>query len=235
MRLGVNIDHVATLREARKENEPVLVDAALEALNGGADGITIHLREDRRHIQDRDVPDIRKISPYLNLEIACTDEMIGIATQHKPDAVCFVPEKREELTTEGGLNVIRNTDTLRSAIATLNAQSIRVSLFVDPNPDQISAAAELGASIIEIHTGNYANARSEDSLNSELNLIKESVKHGNNLGLEVHAGHGLRYSNVEPIKNIPGIVEFNIGHSIISRSIFCGIRDAVREMKVCIQ
>jgi pyridoxine 5-phosphate synthase len=230
MLLGVNVDHVATLRQARMEDEPDLVTAVKEALDGGAEGITIHLREDRRHIQDKDVIDIRGIAPRLNLEMAATAEMVEIACNIKPNYCCLVPEKREELTTEGGLNVLDNIDWLKKCIKSIRANGIEVSIFIDANEAQIKASKEVGADYIEIHTGAYALAQGAEQ-KQELDKIKKATKLALALGLKVNAGHGLKYYNVLPISEIPGIEELNIGHSIISRAIFTGLKVAVQEMK----
>jgi pyridoxine 5-phosphate synthase len=230
MKLGINIDHIATLRQARGEEEPSLIEAAKETLAAGADGITIHLREDRRHIQDQDVIDIRKIAPRLNLEMAATPEIIEIACKIKPEFCCIVPEKRKELTTEGGLDVIGNKENLAKAIKTLNKANIEVSIFIDPDLPQISATAEIGAQYIEIHTGCYANAKNQESVDIELKKIIKATEHAVNIGLKVNAGHGLKYHNTKPIVKIPNIEELNIGHSIISRAVFIGLKNAVKEM-----
>lgn len=232
-RLGVNIDHVATLRQQRKEGFPDLCEAAKTALRSGAQGITIHLREDRRHIQDVDVFNIRKLTPYLNLEIAATEEMVTIALKAQPDACCLVPEKREELTTEGGLNVIDQTSKLTPLIAKLKAANIAVSLFVDPNLDQIKAAHKVGADIVEIHTGRYAQV-SGIQRDTELYSIIQSADAAAALGLRVHAGHGLDLSNIQDIVAIPAIEELNIGFSIISRALFVGLESAVQEVRALI-
>jgi pyridoxine 5-phosphate synthase len=228
--LGVNIDHVATLREARKEGDPSILSATKEVIEGGADGITIHLREDRRHIQDDDVHLLRKSVSRLNLEMATTQEMIDIACHVKPDFVCLVPEKREELTTEGGLNVIAQSKRLMPAIEQLKKANIEVSIFIDPDKEQISAAHNLGADYIEIHTGKYANV-SQEWVESEFNLIEQNAIFAHDLGLKVNAGHGLNYSNVRRIAKIDAILELNIGHSIVCRSLFTGLKQAVKEMK----
>ncbi len=233
MKLGVNIDHIATLRQARKEGEPDVLQATLEALEGGADGITIHLREDRRHIQDEDVFLIRRHVPRLNLEMAATDEMVAIALKAKPDFCCLVPEKRNELTTEGGLDVIRHSDTLSSVIVSLQKARIRVSLFIDPNPIQIQAAARAKADYIEIHTGAYAHPHCQNPI-EECKKIKDTAQLAHSLGLKVNAGHGLKYHNVTSIAKISFIEELNIGHSIVSRAMFIGLRSAVNEMKTLI-
>ena len=229
--LGVNIDHVATVRQARQTNEPDPVWAAAMAQLGGADCITIHLREDRRHIQDRDLRILREtVSVKLNLECAVIPEMLEIACETRPDQVCLVPERREEVTTEGGLDVLGNLENVEKAVQQLRTAGIRVSLFIDPAADQINAAVNAGAHAIEIHTGSYANESGENR-DKELSKIALATVHGTKAELEVHAGHGLTYSNVIPIASIAGITELNIGHSIVARSIFVGLQNAVREMK----
>ena len=230
-RLGVNIDHVATVRQARGGVEPDPVAAAAIAELAGADGITIHLREDRRHIQDRDLHLLRKtIKTRLNLEMAATEEMVNIAREIMPDMCTLVPEKRLELTTEGGLDVRYNMDVLRSAVERLRSAGIPVSLFIDADPDQIKAADKVGADYIEIHTGLFADAPDWKSGESELLRIESGVKLALKLGLGVNAGHGLNYSNIKRITAIRGIEEYNIGHSIISRAVFVGLERAVRDM-----
>lgn len=230
-KLGVNIDHLATLRQARKEGIPDLAAAVLEAEAGGADGITMHLREDRRHIQDRDLPLVRKACDLpINMEMALHPEIISIALKFRPEKVCMVPEKRQELTTEGGLNVIRKTSLLQRTIPKFHQKKIQVSLFIDPAPDQIKRAAELGADAIEIHTGTYANTKGQ-SQKRELQRIQHSTKMAKQWGLKVHAGHGLNYQNGEAIARIQEIEELNIGFSIIARSVFVGLKRAVLEMK----
>jgi pyridoxine 5-phosphate synthase len=230
IRLGINVDHVATLRQARLADAPDPVEAALLAEKAGADGITVHLREDRRHIQDRDVALLRqKVRTKLNLEMAVTDEMVRKAQEIVPDDACFVPERREELTTEGGLDVVAHRERIRDAIERLRAKGIRVSLFVDPEADQIEASHEAGADGVEIHTGQYCNSRIDRALELRDILLAASLAQG--LGLEVHAGHGLDYENVGPIAAIPEIVELNIGHSIVARAVTVGMEQAVREMK----
>ena len=227
--LGVNIDHVATLRNARGTHYPEPVHAGLVAEQSGADSITVHLREDRRHIKDRDVEILAKtLTTKLNLELAVTDEMINIGCQIKPHFVCLVPEKREEITTEGGLDVIANLANVTNAVKKLQDHGIRVSLFIDADPKQLDAAKQTGAEMIEIHTGAYAD---EENTEEQLSTIIKAVDHGVELGLQVNAGHGLHYHNVKPIAEIPGIVELNIGHAIIARSVFSGLSDAVSEMK----
>ncbi|PCJ44285.1 MAG: pyridoxine 5'-phosphate synthase [Moraxellaceae bacterium] len=230
--LGVNVDHVATLRQARGTRYPDPVQAALDAEEAGADGITVHLREDRRHIQERDVRLIKQtMNTRLNLEMAVLDEMIEFACDIKPDYCCLVPEKREELTTEGGLDVVGQFDRVKSACDVLAGYNIQVSLFIDPEKSQIKAAADAGAPIVEIHTGCYADAETPEVIKEEYERIASAVAYGQTLGLVVNAGHGLHYQNVEPIAAIPGVNELNIGHSIIGRAVFTGLKDAVREMK----
>ncbi|GIX26552.1 pyridoxine 5'-phosphate synthase [Pelomicrobium sp. G1] len=230
--LGVNIDHVATLRQARGTRYPSPIEAALVAETAGADAITLHLREDRRHIQDRDVELLRQVlHTRMNLESAVTADMLAFAARVRPHDVCFVPERRHELTTEGGLDVAGRLDEVREACARLAGEGIRVSLFVDPDPRQIDAAARAGAPVIEIHTGRYAEARTPAERNQELERVARAVVHGLGLGLKVNAGHGLNYHNVQPIAAIPGIAELNIGHAIVARAIFVGLAEAVRSMK----
>jgi pyridoxine 5-phosphate synthase len=229
--LGVNIDHVATLRQARRSAYPDPLYAALLAEQSGADSITLHLREDRRHIQDHDVERMRHtLQTRMNLEMAATPEMIGIASRVKPADVCLVPEKRTEVTTEGGLDVAGNVPALRAACAALRAAGIRVSLFIDPEPKQLEAAVACGAPVVELHTGAYAEADGE-SRARELQRIARAAEAGDALGLVVNAGHGLHYHNVQPVAAIRQIVELNIGHSIVSRAVFGGLAEAVREMK----
>ena len=230
--LGVNIDHVATIREARKTYEPDPVTAAILAELGGADGITIHLREDRRHIQDRDLRLLREtVHRKLNLEMAVTPEMVGIALEVRPDQVTFVPERREEVTTEGGLDVIKESEKIERAVKQFRNAEIPVSIFVDPDIKQIHAIRAVGAQGFEIHTGSYANARGEKEIKKAFRQIYESAIYGDNVGLRVFAGHGLNYRNIMPLKEIKQIEEVNIGHSIMSRAIFVGLERAVREMK----
>ena len=232
MKLGVNIDHIATVRQARGTIAPEPVQAALLAEEAGAHGITVHLREDRRHIQDRDVKLLSEtIQTKLNFEMAVTDEMDAIARQVQPEDVCLVPEKREELTTEGGLDVAGQQRTLAGFVQGLESDGIRVSLFIDPDPTQIKASANVGASAIELHTGVYAEADNEASAKRELTRLAAARDLGESLGLRVNAGHGLHYGNVEPIAAMPGIAELNIGHAIIARAVFSGLADAVREMR----
>ena len=231
LRLGVNVDHIATLREARKEGFPDPIEAAQEAIVAGATGIVCHLREDRRHIQDDDVVRLKKLNTRLDLEMALTDEMVKIACQLKPHMVTLVPEKREEVTTEGGLDVkseIRNPKSeIMTNIQRLKDSKIIVSLFIDPNIEQIEASAEVGAEFIEIHTGAYANLGTDQ----ELEKIKIATKRAKELGLGVNAGHGLDYNNVQQIVAISGIEELNIGFSIIARAVFVGMKQAVFEMR----
>jgi pyridoxine 5-phosphate synthase len=231
LRLGVNVDHVATVRQARKVEVPDPVEAALLAEKAGADGITVHLREDRRHIQERDVELMRRrLGTKLNLEMAVTPAMVAFAEKLRPHDACFVPEKREELTTEGGLDVVANKQKIREAVQRLQDQGIQVSLFVDPERTQIEASKEVGAHAVEIHTGTYCNA-AETERERERGAVAATATLAQSLGLEVHGGHGLNYDNVSPIANIPEIVELNIGHSIIARAVIVGIEQAVREMK----
>ena len=234
--LGVNIDHVATLRQARGTRYPDPIQAAIEAEEAGADGITLHLREDRRHIQDRDVRMLRDIlQTRMNLEMAATDEMVAIAREIKPPHVCLVPERREELTTEGGLDVVAQQERIKAVTEQLADQDIQVSLFIDPEPTQITAAVECGAPAIEIHTGHYADALTPAQQQKELQRISEGVCFALKQGLVVNAGHGLHYHNVEEVAAIPGINELNIGHGIIARAVFTGLKQAIWEMKQLIQ
>jgi len=229
--LGVNIDHIATLRQARGTNYPEPVHAALLAEQHGADSITIHLREDRRHINDRDVELIaRSLDTKLNLEMAVTDEMVTIASKIKPEFCCLVPEKRQEVTTEGGLDVLGNQSRVAEAVKELQSQGVRVSLFIDPDVAQIDASKATGAEMIEIHTGAYADAIGA-AQEHEFSSIVSACQHGDQIGLQVNAGHGLHYHNVQPIAAIPEIVELNIGHAIIARALFSGLAPAVKEMK----
>jgi pyridoxine 5-phosphate synthase len=230
--LGVNIDHVATLRQARGTIYPDPVHAAFVAEHAGADGITIHLREDRRHIQDRDVRLIKQTTQTrLNLEMAVTDEMLAIACDVKPTFCCLVPEKREEITTEGGLDVAGQMNKIIAAVEQLMAEKIAVSLFIDPDKIQIDAAKQSGATIIELHTGRYADAIDEHQQQQELQRIVDAAKYAHHLGLQVNAGHGLNYHNVEAIAAIPEIVELNIGHAIIARAVIDGLAKATADMK----
>jgi pyridoxine 5-phosphate synthase len=230
--LGVNIDHVATVRQARQTNEPDPVWAAALAQLGGADGITLHLREDRRHIQDRDLRVLREtVTVKLNLEMACADEIVKIACQSKPDQVTLVPERREEITTEGGLDVASQADRVARVIERLRGAGILVSLFLDPDRAQIEAAANLGADAVELHTGQYALALTGPTRQIELVAVTTAGKLVRDAGMVLHAGHGLTYSNVRPIAAIEGMHELNIGHSIVARAMMVGFQQAVREMK----
>lgn len=230
--LGVNIDHVATLRQARGTRYPEPVQAALVAEHAGADAITLHLREDRRHIQERDVEILAgALQSRMNLEMAATPEMLQIALKYRPSDCCLVPEKREELTTEGGLDAAGQLASLKSYCAALADADIRVSLFIDADRRQLDAAAEIGVPVVEIHTGHYADAEGSKGRQKEFERIESAVQYGLELGLQVNAGHGLDYRNVEPVAAIPGISELNIGHSIVSRAVFSGLDVAVREMK----
>ena len=230
--LGVNIDHVATLRNARGTPYPDPLQAALQAEEAGADVITLHLREDRRHIRDADVEAIRpQLRTRMNLESAVTAEMIDFACRIRPQDVCLVPERREEITTEGGLDVIKYFADVRSAVRQLQAEAIRVSLFIDADPLQIQAAAESGAPVIELHTGRYADAINPDAQKMELERIAGGLREGLKFGLKVNAGHGLHYTNVQSIAALAGITELNIGHAIVAHAVFVGWQNAVREMK----
>jgi len=230
--LGVNIDHIATLREARKAKEPDPIAAAILAEMGGADGIVVHLREDRRHIQDRDLRILREIiQTRLDLEMAATDEMVKIALAIRPEMVTLVPEKRQELTTEGGLDLLSIQNRLKPMIARLQEEEIIVSLFIEPSEEQIRAAKTLSADFIEIHTGQYANGQRRERKEACSRII-HAVQLASQLGISVNAGHGLDYENVAAIAEIPGIEELNIGHSIIARAVLVGIASAVQEMKL---
>lgn len=234
--LGVNVDHVATIREARKGNSPDPVHAAVLAELAGADGITVHLREDRRHIQDRDLELLqRTIKTRLNMELAATNDMIRIALATKPDQATFVPERREEVTTEGGLDVVMQKDSLAGKIKILKEAEIVVSLFIDPDIDQVKAAHKVNADAVEIHTGAYCEARPGRSRKVELEKIVNAVKTAARLGMTVHAGHGLDYQNVGPIAAIAEIEELNIGHSIVSRAVLVGFERAVSEMRTLLR
>jgi pyridoxine 5-phosphate synthase len=234
-KLGINIDHIATLRQARLGEEPSVLEAALEAEQGGADSITVHLREDRRHIQDADVFELmEKIYVPLNLEMSVSAEILKIALKVRPEKVCLVPEKRKELTTEGGLDLFSKRNPLIRTIDALSAKKVEVSLFIDPVEAQVREAARLGAYAIEIHTGSYANAAGKKK-ERELFRVREAARLGYELGLRVHAGHGLNYENIFPLLAVPEIIEFNIGHSIVSRAVFVGLAKAVQEMKKIIQ
>lgn len=228
-RLYINIDHVATLRQARRTTEPDPVLAAADCETAGADGITAHLREDRRHIQDDDVERLATtVRTVLNLEAACTPEMVAIATRLRPHQVTFVPERREEVTTEGGLDVTRDPGALRDAIARLSGIGVRTSLFIDPDLDMVARSKDLGAVAIELHTGRYAHHPNDPEV---LRALEDAARVGREIGLAVHAGHGLTTRNVGPVAAIPEIEELNIGHSIVSRAVFVGIAEAVREMR----
>lgn len=234
VRLGVNIDHVATLRNARGGTYPDPLRAALEAARGGADSITVHLREDRRHIRDADVEKlIRESQLPINFEMAATDEMRAIALRLQPAAACLVPERRQELTTEGGLDVAGAKDRLRPFIASLRDAGMRVSLFVDPDRGQIEAAADIGAPVIELHTGTYCEARGA-AQTKELRRLAEAAAHGHSLGLEIHAGHGLDFATAAQIAAIPEICELNIGHFLVSEALFLGLEETVRRMRAAI-
>jgi len=229
--LGVNIDHVATLRQARRGRYPDPVHAALAAEMAGADSITLHLREDRRHIQDQDVLALRGLlQTRMNLELAVTDEMLAIAAAVRPADCCLVPERRQEITTEGGLDVAGQAARVSEATARLTAAGVRVALFIDPEPRQIQAAHVAGAPVIELHTGAYAEARGAAAA-TELERLRSAARFGTSLGLEVHAGHGLNYHNVQPVAALREIVELNIGHALIAQAVFVGLPAAVREIK----
>ena len=232
IKLGVNIDHVATLRQARGTRYPDPIQAAREAEQAGADAITLHLREDRRHIQDRDVEMLRHLlQTRMNLEMAVTDDIVAFACRLRPQDCCLVPERRQELTTEGGLDVVGGFKKITASRVQLADAGVRVSLFVDADSDQIEAAAKTGAPAIEIHTGRYADAETEEAQRQELVRIEQAVQQGLELKLLVNAGHGLNYHNVQAIAAIPGISDLNIGHAIIARALFTGMQKAVREMK----
>lgn len=230
--LGVNIDHIATLRQARGTRYPDPVQAAMLAEEAGADGITVHMREDRRHIQERDVRLLQEVlQTRMNLEMAVTDEMLDFAEQIGPAHCCLVPEKREELTTEGGLDVVAQESRIHAACDRLASAGIEVSLFIDPEPAQIDAALRCGAPVIELHTGAYADAADTTGQKAELQRIREAARYAHGKGLVVNAGHGLHYHNVEQIAEIPELNELNIGHGLIARALFVGIKDAVVEMR----
>ncbi|MFA5676858.1 MAG: pyridoxine 5'-phosphate synthase [Pseudomonas sp.] len=232
--LGVNIDHVATLRQARGTRYPDPVQAAIEAEQAGADGITVHLREDRRHIQERDIRLLKEVlQTRMNLEIAVTDAMLAFAEEVRPEHVCLVPERREELTTEGGLDVAGNPARIQQAVEKLTGYGCEVSLFIDADPRQIEAARNAGAPVIELHTGHYADATGSEQVQA-LQRIREAVAYAHKLGLVVNAGHGLNYHNVEAIAAIAGIHELNIGHAIIARALFSGLAGAVADMRALI-
>jgi len=229
--LGVNVDHVATLRQARRGRYPDPVHAALAAETAGADSITLHLREDRRHIQDHDVRSLRGLlQTRMNLELAVTDEMLAITAEVRPADCCFVPERRQEITTEGGLDVAAQAARVRDATAHLRQAGVRVALFIDPDPRQVEAAAHAGAPVVELHTGAYAQAAGSHQA-TELERLRAAARLGASLGLEVHAGHGLNYRNVRPVAALPEIVELNIGHALIAHALYVGLAAAVREMK----
>jgi len=229
--LGVNIDHIATLREVRGTPYPRPAEAAVMAEQSGADSLTVHLREDRRHIQDYDLVEIKNVMrTHMNLEMAVTEEMLGIAAEIRPRDCCLVPESREELTTEGGLDVAGQQDKIRDACERLKAAGIRVSLFIDPDPTQLDAAVAVGAPIVELHTGSYADAEGQVQ-KKELKRVIKAAKYGDDAGLIINAGHGLHYGNVADIARIPQIVELNIGHAIIARAVFDGLSLAVGDMK----
>lgn len=230
--LGVNIDHVATLRQARGTSYPSPIDAALAAEDAGADYITLHLREDRRHIQDGDVEQMRRVlRTRMNLESAIKAEMIEFAVRVRPDDVCLVPERRAEITTEGGLDVAGNLESIKRASRLLERAGIRVSLFIDPERAQIDAALTVGVPVIELHTGRYADAPDGDRASRELDHVREAARYATTKGIHVNAGHGLNYDNVKPVAAIPEIRELNIGHAIVARALFVGMAGAVREMK----
>ena len=230
--LGVNIDHIATVRQARGTRYPDPMKAAMDAEEAGADGITLHMREDLRHIQERDVRLIKQVlQTRMNLELAVTDAMLAFAEEIQPEHACLVPEKREELTTEGGLDVITHQKTVEKAVRRLQLIGSEVSLFIDPDKDQIKAAVDVGASVIELHTGCYADATTEEKRHHELERIKDAAQYAASLNLIVNAGHGLSYHNVKPIAAIKELLELNIGHAIIARALFCGMKEAVKEMR----
>ena len=230
LRLGVNIDHVATIRNARGGGHPDPVDAAAVAAKAGADGITAHLREDRRHISDADIDRLsREINLPLNLEMAATPEMLEVALSHQPHATCIVPEKRRERTTEGGLDVVGGSAHLASYVEALNRAGVRVSFFVEPEAAQLDAARALEAPVVELHTGAYCNAKGAER-ERQLGRIREAAAHAEDIGLECHAGHGLTYDSVGPIAAIPTIVELNIGHFLVGEAIFCGLEQSIKHM-----
>lgn len=230
--LGVNIDHVATIRQARGASYPSVLEAARVAEDAGADAITVHLREDRRHIQDQEVVALcKQVRTRVNLEMAVTDEMLAIAELNRPADVCLVPEKREELTTEGGLDVLAHFDAVKNACARLAAAGIRVSLFIDPDIAQLDAALACGAPVVELHTGSYADAPSA-RVETEYQRIVSAAAYGDSIGLQINAGHGLHYENIQPIVRIPQLVELNIGHSIVAQALFVGLHKAIADMLV---
>ncbi|WP_297460967.1 pyridoxine 5'-phosphate synthase [Ferrovum sp.] len=235
IQLGVNIDHIATLRQARGTRYPSPVRAALLAEYAGADAITLHLREDRRHIQDRDLEILREVLTIrMNLEMAVTDEMLAIATRIRPHDACLVPERRQELTTEGGLDVVQQFERIRHACTVLAAAGVRVSLFIDADREQLEAAQAAGAPVVELHTGQYAEMDEEEGILKEQERIRNATELGTRLGLRVNAGHGLNYHNIRPIAALPLIRELNIGHAIVAHALFVGWESAVREMKALI-
>ncbi len=230
-KLGVNIDHVATVRQARQTDEPDPIAAAKAAEAAGCDSIVCHLREDRRHIQDADLQTLKKVvTTRLNVEMAASSEIVSIVSALKPEQATLVPEKREEVTTEGGLDVVGNQGTLKPAVEKLLGSGIDVSLFVDPEPKQLEASKALGVSMVELHTGAYANAETEQAREAQIKQLVEAIALGQKLGLMVHVGHGLTYRNVQPVADLKGLTELNIGHSIIARSVFVGVKQAVQEM-----
>jgi pyridoxine 5-phosphate synthase len=242
--LGVNVDHCATVRQARyrshprdfgNEVEPDPLAFTLLCEKAGADGITMHLREDRRHVQDSDVRRVREqMQTRLNLEMACTPAMVEYALELQPYSVCLVPESREEITTEGGLDIVRNKSRIAAVVEAMTAAGIQTSLFIDPEPAQIHASAQIGAPWIELHTGAYANAYYFEGRSAELNVLREGAELAKSLGLVVNAGHGINYTNIAEVITLPHLNELNIGHSIVSRALFVGIEQAVREMKACL-
>lgn len=231
LRLGVNLDHVATLRQVRRTPYPSVAEAALLCLKAGAHGITVHLREDRRHIQDSDVRMLKnELRVPLNLEMANAPEIVAIALEVKPDEACIVPERRQELTTEGGLDVVGQFEPLRVTVGRLTAAGIRVSLFIEPDPRHVEAAARLGAPVIELHTGRYADAASDHERERELQRLIEAARFAHQAGLQVNAGHGLNKDNLRPLLRVPYLHTLNIGHSVVARAIFVGLENAVREL-----
>ena len=238
MHLGVNIDHIATLRQARLTTYPCPIQAAKDCLEAGADGITAHLREDRRHIQDKDMENLAAMARagelHLNMEMAATDEMVGIACKLKPQAVCLVPESREELTTEGGLDVAGHTQRMTDVVARLNDAGCAVSMFIDPDKAQLDASKQIQAAVIELHTGHYANF-SGDKQAAELKSIQEAAKYADEIGLIVHAGHGLTLDNTKPMVDIPEIIGLNIGHAIVADALFVGMKQATANFKALMQ
>jgi pyridoxine 5-phosphate synthase len=233
--LGVNIDHVATIRQARGTEYPSVLEAAAVAEAAGADAITVHLREDRRHIQDEEVEALcRQVGTRVNLEMAVTAEMLAIAEHNRPADVCLVPEKRQELTTEGGLDVMTHFAAIQAACQQLADAGIRVSIFIDPDLGQLQAARDCGAPVVELHTGRYADAQGAAQA-AELQRLKDAAKFGDRIGLQVNAGHGLHYTNVQAVVAIPQLVELNIGHAIVARALFVGLEQAVREMRALME